>query len=116
MLKSIFITAVLATAAGVIYSTDAAVAVSAGGVIAAANFRLFFKQLHAAFNPDANTNAGKKSVIISAFLRYAMIGVVALIVIKAGIPPIFFLLGLSAVVAAIFFSYKSLKEAGEGEL
>ncbi len=102
------ITAILAAVAGIFYSSEASTAVIAGGLIALVNFILSSRALKRIITPRAEPSSAKRLAFISYITRYAALVAVLYIAIKSGVPPIFFLVGLSAVAGAIFLSYKNL--------
>lgn len=109
LVKGAIITVTIALLAKILVSTDAAVAVLAGGLLAIVNFRLSSKLLSRAVSPDVDPNTGKATVVAAFLFRYVLLGVVLLTAIRRGIDPFFLLIGLSAVVGAIFLSYRDLK-------
>jgi len=109
MLKSFFVIAFLVVFAGVVYGRGAAVAVLAGGLVAVANFRLSSGILRQIVVPGVNPDSGKAMGIFSFLLRYLLLGIVLLTAIRGGISPVFFIIGLSAVVVAIFASTGALR-------
>lgn len=102
--KSLVITGVLAVVAGLFFSPDAAVAVLAGGLVAVANFRLGARVLKRIAVPGMAPDAGRAAGVFSFFTRYALLGVVLAVIVRAGVQPAWLILGLSAVVAGVFAS------------
>lgn len=108
---SLTLTAVIAISAYLFHSFDASIAVLAGGLIVIANFRLSTRNLNAVMNPDTDAAFGKGVVLVSYLTRFMLLGTVIYFAIASGIHPLFFVLGLSSVVGAIFFSYSSFRSA-----
>lgn len=104
------LTAFLAIFAWAFHSTEAVVAVIAGGVIALVNFLIFSSILKKLFFPERDPLLTKGLAYVSFIIRYAVLGFILLVVIKSGIQPVFLLIGLSAVTLAVFFSYKEIKK------
>lgn len=100
--KSLIITAVLAGAALLFHSRGAAVAVLAGGAVAVANFRLGARVLKRIIVPGMAPAAGQSAGVLSFFVRYALLAAVLTVILRAGVQPVGFIAGLSAVVAAVF--------------
>jgi hypothetical protein len=108
---SLALTAILTVCAYLLHSLDASVAVLAGGLIVFANFRLSTRNLNAIMNPGIDPAFGKGIALVSYFARFTLLGAVIYLVIASGIKPLFFILGLSSVVGAIFFSYSNFRSA-----
>jgi len=104
------ITALMAVVTYLFSSTGSSVALLAGGLIALANFRLSADSLKKIFAPALDAEASKGLAIIAFIFRYSILGAILLFSIKSGLDPVFFLIGLSSVVGAIFISFNSLKE------
>lgn len=85
------------------------VAVIAGGVVAAVNFRLSSRLLGKIIIPGMEPDAGKAMAIVSFMFRYILLGFVLYAVIRSGINPVFFIIGLSAVVGAVFVSMAGMR-------
>ncbi len=109
MVKGILATAFFAVAAGALYGKEAVVAVLAGGLVASANFRLSSGILRQIVAPGVNPSLGKAVGIFSFLFRYLLLGVVLLVAIRGGISPVFFIIGLSTLVVAVFASAGELK-------
>lgn len=109
--RSLILTAIFAVCAYTFHSLDASAAVLAGGLIVFANFRLSSKNLNAIMNPGINPAIGKGLALVSYIVRFALLGTAIYMVITSGIDPVFFILGLSSVVGAIFISFRELRSA-----
>lgn len=107
-LRAFAITLFTALFTAILYSTPEAVSVLAGGFVAVANFRLMARFLKRTIVPGLEPERGRVLGMTSFFLRYALLGAVLLIVIRLISSPVFFIIGLTAIVAAIFASYKDL--------
>ncbi len=107
--KSLIITAMLAACAALLYGKGIALAVLAGGAVAVANFRLGARVLKRIVVPGMAPDAGKSAGILSFVIRWAIMAAVLLVIIRAGVQPVAFIVGLSAVVAAVFASAPELK-------
>lgn len=103
-LRSLFLTAALYLISALFYSSDAAVSLLAGGLVAVVNFRLSSKVLKMIVVPHADPVFGKAVAVFSFTLRYLMLGVVIYYIISSGISAVFFIIGLSVVIASIFSS------------
>lgn len=103
------ITAIMAVLVAMFYSDGAPMAVIAGGALATLNFRLSANFLKKVFSVGVSPATGKAIVLSAFFLRYIMLGAIIYLLIRAGISPVFFIVGLSAVVGSIFLSYGDLK-------
>lgn len=112
-LRAFAITLFTALFAVLFYSLDAAVSILAGGLVAVANFRLMARFLKRAIVPGVDPGRGQVLGVASFLLRYLLLGVVLLVVIRQVASPVFFIIGLTAVVAAVFASYKELKEVAQ---
>lgn len=110
--RAFAITLIVALCSALFYSTGAAVSVLAGGLVVVANFRLMARFLKRIIEPGVDPSAGKAFGIISFVLRYALLGVVLLLIIKSISSPVFFIIGLSSVVAAVFTTHGELKRIG----
>ncbi|MBI5178216.1 MAG: ATP synthase subunit I [Nitrospinae bacterium] len=109
VVKSFLVTALVAAACGALIGRQAAVAVLAGGLVATANFHLSSGILRRIIVPGVDPDAGRAMGMVSFLFRYLLLGTVLLIAIRSGIQPVYFIIGLSAVVAAVFASARQLK-------
>lgn len=107
--KALVITALLAVCAAIFYSNAHAVAVVVGGLVAVANFRLGAKVLKRIVIPGVDPDAGKAAGVISFVGRYAILAAELFVIIRLGIEPVAFLVGLSVVVVAVFAAAPALK-------
>jgi len=109
--KGLMITVVMAVLTALFYSNAESLAIIAGGGLAILNFRLSSNFLKKVISPGVSPTVGKVLAIFAFFLRYIMLGVIIYLLIHAGISPVFFIIGLSAVVGSIFLSYGDLKRS-----
>lgn len=109
--KSLAFTAILAVCSYLLHSLDASIAVLTGGLIVFANFRLSSRSLDAIMNPGIDHAVGKGLALVSYFVRFILLGAVIYFAIASGIKPLFFILGLSSVVGAMFISYRDFRSA-----
>ncbi len=107
-IKALFITALLAASAAVFYTKAYALAVVVGGLVAVANFRLGAQVLKRIVVPGVKPADGKGAGILSFFVRYAILAAELYVIIRLGIEPVAFLVGLSVVVVAVFASVPAL--------
>lgn len=107
--KALVITAMLAFCAAIFYTNAHALAVVVGGLVAVANFRLGAQVLKRIVIPGVAPDAGKSAGIFSFLMRYAILAAELFVIIRLGIEPVAFLVGLSVVVAAVFASAPELK-------
>lgn len=112
-IRAFAITLMAALVSALFYSTGAAVSVLAGGLVAVANFRLMARFLKRAIIPGVDPAAGKAFGVASFILRYALLGIVLLLIIRSIASPVFFIIGLTSVVAAVFTTHRELKRAGQ---
>lgn len=111
--RAFAITILTALVSAFFHSTGAAVSVLAGGLVAVANFRLMARFLKRVIEPGVDPSAGQAFGVISFILRYALLGVVLLVIIKSIASPVFFIIGLTSVVAAVFTTHGELKRIGQ---
>ncbi|GMT43014.1 MAG: hypothetical protein IEMM0002_1425 [bacterium] len=109
-MRAAAITALAAASAAFAYSGSEASAVVSGGGLAILNFMMSSKFLKKVIVPGVEPSFGKALSMSMFGLRYVMTGVVIYLLIRAGTNPVFFIIGLSAIVGAIILSYKNLKE------
>lgn len=107
--NALVITALLTACAAIFYTNAHALAVVVGGLVAVANFRLGAQVLKRIVIPGVAPAAGQSAGIISFLVRYAVLAVELFVIIRLGIEPVAFLVGLSVVVAAVFVSAPALK-------
>ncbi len=108
--KALVITAMAAFGAAILYTNAHALAVVVGGLVAVANFRLGAKVLKRIVVPGVDPDAGKGAGIVSFLVRYAVLAAELFVIIRLGIEPVAFLVGLSVVVVAVFVSAPELKK------
>lgn len=106
--RALFVTLVTALFAAALYSTASAVSALAGGLVAIANFRLMARFLKRAIIPGVNPARGTVMGVASFIVRYGLLAVVLMVIIRSVASPVFFIAGLSSVVAAIFLSTRDL--------
>ena len=111
--RAFVITLVTALISALFYSTGAAVSVLAGGLVAVANFRLMARFLKRIIIPGVDPSAGQAFGVASFVLRYALLGIVLLLIIRSIASPVFFIIGLTSIVAAVFTTHKELKRVGQ---
>ena len=109
--KAFTITVFATVAAYAFFSVDHAVSVLAGGLLAVTNFRLSARFLSRVVQPGVDANAGKMLGIGSFILRYGLLAVALFVIIRSIASPVFLIIGLSVVVAAVLFSYGELRRA-----
>ncbi|MFQ5432513.1 MAG: ATP synthase subunit I [Nitrospinota bacterium] len=107
-IRAFTITLFTALITGILYSAPDAVSVLAGGLLAVTNFRLMARFLKRTIVPGLEPARGRALGMTSFFLRYALLGAVLLVVIRLISSPVFFIIGLTSVVAAVFASYKDI--------
>jgi len=111
--RAFAITLVTALVSAFFYSTGEAVSVLAGGLVAVANFRLMARFLKRTIAPGLDPGAGRALGFASFLVRYALLGAVLLLIIRSIASPVFFIIGLTSVVAAVFTTHNELKRAGQ---
>lgn len=111
--RAFAITVITVLVSALFYSTGEAVSVLAGGLVAVANFRLMARFLKQAVMPGIDPEAGRAMGLVSFLVRYALLGAILLVIIRSIASPVFFIIGLTSVVAAIFTTHGELKRAGQ---
>ena len=111
-IRAFAITVITALVSAFFHTKGAAVSVLAGGLVAVANFRLMARFLKHAIMPGIDPEAGRALGFVSFLVRYALLGAILLVIIRSIASPVFFIIGLTSVVAAIFTTHGELKRAG----
>lgn len=104
MLWSLVIAAVLAVSAYALSGRQAGFAVVVGALIMAANFRLASGTLRKIVVPGADPTRATAVGAISFMVRYLVVGLVLFVAVRAGVQPMFLLVGVSALVLSVLGS------------
>jgi hypothetical protein len=104
VIRSFIIAVCLSAIAYLSFGKGAAIAVAVGALIAGANFRLSSGMLRKIIVPGVNPTRGSVIGVISFILRYIVVGVALFAAIRAGIHPIFLIVGVSALVVSVLVS------------
>lgn len=105
---------VLSGSSGLFFGKQAAFAVAVGAVIAGSNFWLASGVLRKVVVPGTGRPVGNWKGAILFVLRYLIVGFGLLAAIRAGIRPVFLIVGVSALVIAVLASTMELvKRSGE---
>ncbi len=105
---------ILSASSGFLFGKQAAFAVAVGAVIAGANFRLASGILRKVFVPATGPSGGNWKGILLLILRYLIVGFALAAAIRAGVQPVFLIVGVSALVISVLASTREIvKRSGE---